>query len=243
MSLGKKRSSTPKIKIEAPPRITRVDTVTPTGSSFSSINAGSTIRNEITLDPLTRATMNSSLSGLYNLTNSLAGDDNARSAEIADKANAFYNQQATSINEAADLSRQSLASQLSRQFGGRYNATFGNDLLARQERDRLAQLSEARQNASLLAEDLNQADEASRINRFGVLQGYLDTLTNQALGVQSRGSQLLQTDRNQAANQALQRANLLQRYYNDSAANDRINRSNLLGTIGGTTLGLARQFF
>jgi hypothetical protein len=232
MSLGRKKSSQPKkIDIKAPAPIQTIHTMLPTGSSLTSQKTGNTLGSQLQLDPVTQQTVNSSLSGMANLANSLAQDSPERENSIRQRAQNFFNQNRDTINEAADFSRQQLSSDLSKQFGGRFNTTFGNELLARQEGERLKQLSQARQESDLLAEDLVQQDETGRINRFNTFQNYLDTLNQLALGTQTAGNQALLSEQNRASSLAIQRSNLLQKYYQDQASQDQQRRSAALSTF------------
>jgi hypothetical protein len=240
MSSGRKKSKPP--KIVAPPPTTRVEVSTPSGDRFVTVKNGSTQTFESYLTPETRSTVEASLKGMQTLAQELNQPDAARQNGIDRRAQDFFDLQAANINSQADSIIAKTRSNLAKRFGGAYNATFGTNLLAGLEGNRLGQLAEASKQASLLGEDLYTADENSRVRRFTMFQNYLADLNNQARGLQSNGSTILLNESQRESDLAVQRANLAMQLYNqDMAANNaqaRQDRENVLKTSSQVALGI-----
>lgn len=211
MPIGRQKSSSSKVEIKAPPAIQQIDFNLPTGDRYISSNQGRVETFESQLSPLTQATVSESMSALQNLAQEINQPDSVRQAAIDQRSQDFFNSQARGINEDADLRLSQTQSDLSKRFGGAYNSSFGADMLARVENNRLLRLSDARQQASLLGEDLTQNDQDNRIKRFALFQNYLGDLNNQAQGIQSAGANILQSEQQRATEIASQRANLISR--------------------------------
>ena len=207
MSFGSKKSSGD-VKVSAPPRITQTDFTLPSGDRFTSRSKGRTQYFESFLNPQSQAVVDESLQGLQGLARELRAPDQDRLKQIAQRGQDFYDLQASGINAAYDDRLKQTQADLNKRFGGAYNATFGTDLIARLENERVGSLGGAMKESGLLAEDLVSADEASRMNRFALFEGFLNNLNAQATGVGSIGSQTLSAERNRATQLALQQAQL-----------------------------------
>lgn len=220
MSLGRKKNkdvSAP--KIVAPPRVTEAEYGLPTGDRYLSRQEGHRETTESLLSPMTRETVARGQQALVDLAGELSSPDARRMQEIHRRGQDFFDLQAQGIHADADARFAQTASDLSRRFGGSYNATFGTDLLGRLEMNRLNQLYAARKEAALYGEDLARADEDSRIRRFQLFQNYLGDLNNQARGHATMGATLLQNERNRDQDLAIMRAQLAQQAgrYNQQA--------------------------
>lgn len=230
MSLGRKKAK--EVKIVAPPPITRVEFNSPTGDRYVTTTSGGKQTFESYLNPTTKMTVQESLKGLNQLAKELNQPDPVRQQAIDQRSRDFYDLQATGINRDADAQISKTRSNLAQRFGGAYNATFGTNLLARLEENRLGQLAEAHKQSALLGEDLYRADENSRIRRFSLFQNYLADLNNQARGLQSNGSSVLLSEANRESDLAVQRANLAMQASNQNMTFDaeqaRVNRENAL---------------
>lgn len=212
MPIGsKKSSSTPKVTIDAQPAIQQVDYTSPTGDSYLSGTQRGVETFQSQLNPQTQATVSTSLDALQSLASQLQQPDSVRQAAIDQRSQDFYNLQAKGINLDSNLQLAQTQSDLSKRFGGAYNASFGADLMAQIEKNRLSQLSDAHQQAALLGEDLAQNDQTSRIQRFNLFQNYLAGLNDQAQGIQSNNADILSNSLQQANDLAMQRANLVSR--------------------------------
>ncbi len=224
MPIGRKQSSPSKVEIKAPPSIQQVDFTLPSGDRYVSANQGRVQTFESQLAPQTQSTVNESLSALQSLAQQISQPDSERQAAIDRRSQDFFDSQARGINLDSNLRLSQTQSDLSKRFGGAYNASFGADMLAKVENDRLNRLADVRQQASLLGEDLAQNDMDSRLKRFALFQNYLGDLNNQAQGIQSSGAGILQSEQQRATELASQRANLLSRMQmqnNDLAAQSR----------------------
>lgn len=208
MSLGRKKSKTKVVKVNAPPAITKVEFNSPTGDRFVTTTKGSNQTFESFLTPTTQMTVAESLKGLQQLAQELNQPDATRQQAIHQRSQDFYDLQAAGINSQADAQIAKTRSNLAQRFGGAYNATFGTNMLVQLEGNRLSQLAEAQKQANLLGEDLYKADEDSRVRRFALFQNYLADLNNQARGLQSTGSNVLMGESSRATDLATQRANL-----------------------------------
>jgi hypothetical protein len=118
-------------------------------------------------------------------------------------ANEQFDQLAQAINDEAQQQRSQLESQNAQRFGGSLNATFGTDLLARQEAARLSTLQQARLATTEAAQERLAQREANRQQRLGLLASVLDALNTTGSNASLQGFSLLQADRNQVANRAL----------------------------------------
>jgi hypothetical protein len=135
------------------------------------------------------------------------GELNVTPQALVQQAEALANQQfeqlALTINDEAQQQRSQLESQNAQRFGGSLNATFGTDLLARQEAARLANLQQARLATTEAAQDRLAQQDAMRQQRLGLLTSVLDGLNATGTTASLQGLSLLQSDRNQVANRAL----------------------------------------
>jgi hypothetical protein len=206
--------------INAPPQTTQVEFNAPTGDRYLTAQEGNRQVFTSQLGGRTQGTVDAALGGLQQLAQELNQPDSARMADIRQRGQDYYDLQAEGINADADTALSRTRSDLSKRFGGAYNASFGADLLARIENNRIGSLSDARKDASLYAEDLQQSDEASRLNRFTAFQNYLADLNNQAQGYQSFGGSILQQENQRATSLAEQRASIVNRMASDNAAAD-----------------------
>jgi hypothetical protein len=238
MSIGsKKDDSSSKITIDAPPPIQQVDFQSPTGDQYTSAMHNGVETFQSQLGPQTQATVSTSLAALQSLANELQQPDAVRQAAINQRAQDFYNLQAEGINQDADLQLAKTQSDLSKRFGGAYNASFGADLMAQVQNDRLGQLADAHQQASLLGEQLAQNDEDSRLQRFNLFQNYLSGLNDQAQGVQSNSGDILSASVQQANDLAVQKANLASRLLaqnqaaSDASAQRRLQTAQIAATV------------
>jgi hypothetical protein len=221
MPIGSKKSSSPKVTIDAPPPIQQVNFNAPTGDQYTSAMQNGVETFQSQLSPQTQATVSTSLAALQSLANELQQPDAVRQAAIDQRSQDFYNLQAEGINQNADLQLAKTQSDLSKRFGGAYNASFGADLMAQLQNERLNQLADAHQQAALLGEQLTQDDQSSRIQRFNLFQNYLSGLNDQAQGVQPNNGDILSASLQQANDLAIQRANLAARLSaQDQAASD-----------------------
>ncbi|WP_303673612.1 hypothetical protein [Vampirovibrio chlorellavorus] len=233
MSLGRKKKSTTKVvKVSAPPPITRVEFNSPTGDRYVTTTQNGQQTFQSYLNPTTRQTVEESLKGLQQLAKELNQPDPVRQQAINQRSRDFFDLQSSDINAQADAQLAKARSSLAKRFGGAYNATFGTNLLAQMEGNRLGQLADASKQAALLGEDLFRADEDSRVRRFALFQNYLADLNNQARGLQSNGSGVLLNESQRATDLAVQKANLaLQASRQDALAQseqNRVDRENAL---------------
>lgn len=244
MSLGRKKKKTKKVVVKSQPTIQTVDYLSPTGDRFTTTVDNGVQSFGSSLGAPTQSIVNESLQGMLDLAKDLREPDGARQEAITQRSRDFYDLQARGINRTADERLFQTQSDLSKRFGGTYNATFGGDLLARMERDRQDRLSDAQKESSLLGEDLYRNDEDSRIRRFSLFQNYLNDLNNQARGLQTSAANTLDSNRQQADTLAIQRATLmnqLQLQDQAIAAQERSQRrllalqaaSNIAGSIAG----------
>jgi hypothetical protein len=220
MSLGRKKKTPVKkeIKIVAPPAITQVAFNSPTGDRYVTTTRGSEQTFESFLTPTTRSTVEESLKGLQNLAKELNQPDPVRQQAINQRSQDFFNLQASGINSSANAQLAQTRTSLAKRFGGAYNATFGTNLLAQMENNRLGQLAEAQKQSGLMGEELYRADEDSRVRRFSLFQNYLADLNNQARGLQSNGSGVLLNETQRATDLSVQRANLAMQASNQNAS-------------------------
>jgi hypothetical protein len=123
MPIGSKKSSTPKVTIDAPPPIQQVAYHSPTGDSYvsSTQNGVETFQSQLT--PQTQNTVFTSLSALQDLARELQQPDSVRQAAIDQRSQDFFNQQAKGINLDSDLTLAKTQSDLSKRFGGAYNGS------------------------------------------------------------------------------------------------------------------------
>lgn len=236
MSSGRKKSEVPEIK--APPTITRTEFANPLGDRFISETKKNTQSVFSELSPVTQGMVNRSLSGMIRLFDEIDAPDAVRQQAINQRADDFYNLQAAGLNRDHDDRMKQTRSDLSKRFGGTYNATFGTDLMSRMERDHGSLLGDVRLQANLLGEDLRRDDQADRLQRFALFQNFLGDLNNQAQGLGSQGVQVLQNERTRATDLAITRANMIQRAQ-AMDAEARARRSSLIGTLVGTGVSLA----
>lgn len=236
MSLGRKKSETKVVKVTAPPAITKVEFNSPTGDRYVTTTRGSKQTFESFLNPSTQLTVQESLKGLQQLARELNQPDAARQQAINQRSQDFFDLQAAGINSAADAQLAKARTSLAQRFGGAYNATFGANMLALMEGNRLGQLAEAQKQSSLLGEDLFRADEDSRVRRFTLFQNYLADLNNQARGLQSSGSSILLNEADRASDLAVQRANLaMQTSARDAALEMELARTQREAALRNTT--------
>lgn len=209
MPIGRQKK-TSKVKTPAtPPPITQTVFNAPSGDRFTTISTNGLQSLQSDLSPQTQATVAESLKALQDLAGELHQPDALRQNAIQQRSEDFYQLQAQGINAEADNRLAQTRSDLSKRFGGTYNASFGADLLGNLEKSRLNTLSDARKSSSLLGEDLYQSDEDSKIRRFNVFQNYLTDLNSQARGLQAASSSLIGSEAQRATDIALQRSNLI----------------------------------
>ncbi|MCE3236563.1 MAG: hypothetical protein K0Q50_2754 [Vampirovibrio sp.] len=210
MTLGRKPEKVKTPVISAPPQITQAEFTAPTLDQYQVTRSGNQQQFDAVLSPLTRQTIQSSQEALQSLADELSASDAQRMLDIAGKGLDYYTLQSQGINAEADGIASKAQSDLARRFGGAYNATFGATYLAGLEQNRLAQLSKAAKEATLVAEDLAAQDEESRVRRFALFQNYLTNEQAKAENAWDLGSHLLQDDAARAQNLAITRANLAQ---------------------------------
>lgn len=239
MSLGRKKSgSGGEVKINAPPAITQYDFTSPTGDQYKSWRKGNTEFGQSFLTPETSRTIQSSKSAMSHLADELNSPDASRLGQIYQASRNFYDLQARNIDSEADAILGQAKSDLSKRFGGAFNATFGTDYLARLENNRLGRLYDAAKEATLFGEDLYSRDEDSRMRRFQLFSNYLNDEYNKATGAATTGSNILQSEANRAQNLAIQRANMANSALNREAQ-ARASRASTLNTIIGVGGDLA----
>ncbi len=244
MSVGKK-ASVKAPAINAPPQVTQYDFLSPTGDRYTSRRENNFEINESFLTPQTRQTIGTSLDALDNLASELHMPDVRRVNQINQRGLDFYNLQAQGINAEADQIFGKAASDLSKRFGGTYNATFGTDYLSRLENNRLSNLSNAGKEAMLLAEDLYLQDEDSRSRRFGLFNNYLTNEFNKAQSLAGLGGNVLGNEASRAQSLAVNRAQLALNaaHYNQQAAlQARQQTLNFYGGIAKSVIGASTAF-
>lgn len=229
MSAGRKNAKTP--TIAAPPQVTRYEFNSPLGDRYLTRREGITEISDSILGPQTSRTIQTGQQALKNLADELSSPDARRLNDIGLRARDFYELQAGAINSEADALFSAAQSDLSKRFGGAFNATFGTDYLARLQNNRLSRLYDASKEASLLGEDLYRQDEDSRMKRFTLFQNYLLDEHNKAQGVAGTASDLLQNETNRAQDLAVKRASMVQRTMEMNAANDADERRWRVGLI------------
>ena len=239
MSFGKKKSKAPKVQIAAPPQIQQVEIRSPIGDVFRSRQEGNTQINETELGEFSSLLGERSQQGLLDEVSGLGKTDAQRRQDIQERASDLFKTQAQGINRDADDQLSRARSLLSNRFGGTFNSTFGNDYLSRLENNRLVELSDARRRSNLLAEDLTQSDQDSRIRRLGVFQGLLNNIVAQAQGAAQTGGGILANENQRATQLAVSRAQMIQNAYTRGEQLDIQRRQNSLASVG---LGLASDF-
>lgn len=240
MSSGRKKTKAP--TIAAPPQVTQYQFNSPTGDLYSTLREGNIESYNSALTAQKQRAVQTSNQALSDLADDLSYRDSRRAEAIESRARDFYDLQADAINSQANDMLSTAKSDLSKRFGGTYNATFGNDFLARMEKNRLNQLSGASKEASLLAEDMYQQDETSRLNRFILFQNFLNDEHNKALNVAGFASDVLQNEANRAQELAIQRASLAQRANEMNAASDIAARNRRASAITQVALSGLKLF-
>jgi hypothetical protein len=234
MPIGRKPTRVKMPVISAPPQVTNVEFISPLGDQYGMERQDNKQIADATLSPLTAHTIRTSQEALLDLANEFYAPDSERVQDIADKSLDYFELQAQGINTQADDILSQAQSDLSKRFGGTYNATFGADYLSRLENNRLTQLSNAAKEAALVAEEMYSRDEDSRMRRFGLLSDYLSGEFDKASTVWELGANLLQEDANRAQSLATARANLAQnamRYNQESQLKARQQRLNLMQAL------------
>jgi len=198
---------------------------------------GNTQINRSTLSGPTQQLVSTSQRSLNQLADELGRTSTERSNAIQQKAQSLFERQSQGINQDANDTLGRVRSDLSKRFGSSQNSTFGNDLLARVENDRLNRLNDSRQHSDLLAEDLQNADEDSKIRRANVFYNFLNGVNSDARGINQSGASLVLNENQRATSLAVSRANALQQYYNQEAL--RRSRQASLAQITPTVVGAA----
>ncbi len=120
--------------------------------------------------------VNQLTAGLDRLTADFLGGNVSEAKQAASYRDAFFEKLRGAINEGAAGSADEIRSDLAKRFGGTSYATFGNDLLARVEKNRLNALSGAKLDAEAAANQLLQDLEHRKLQRIQTLQGQLSAL-------------------------------------------------------------------
>lgn len=113
---------------------------------------------------------------LSQLSQELVSTPSQEAKRIAQSQQAFFEKLRRSINESANLSTSKTQSDLAKRFGGSLNTTFGNDLLARIEKNRLGAITDAQADASLYGQELFNTAQQSRMQKIQLLQGQLNSI-------------------------------------------------------------------
>lgn len=238
MSSGRKKSN---IQIDRQPAIKNITYNLPSGDTVSQRVKDGKLKFSTSLSPSSRKLIDTAKAGMLGLADELKQPDAIRQKSIHERANDFFGRLRTGIHEDASRLMEKTKSDLSKRFGGTYNATFGTDLLGRQHKNYLAQLKDARIQANLLGEDLARADEASRINRFNLFNNVVNGFNNQLTGLVSPGLGFLSGERDRNSRLALAQAQFDQQYQqqrDEQARQNRLNALRLGAQIGGAALGL-----
>lgn len=209
MSLGRSKNVNPP-RVIAPTSVTQYQYNAPTGDSYSVARNGNTETSQSILAPQTQVTVTTSQNAMQGLANDLSAPDPQLVQDIAQKSQNFYDLQAQDINNEADAINSQTQSDLSKRFGGTYNATFGTTLLGLQSKNRLTQLYNASKEATQYGQDLYNQDQQNKIQRFQAFGNYLNDQNNQAQNISNYGSGLLQDEAGRAQSLAVSRAQLLQ---------------------------------
>ncbi len=143
----------------------------PTGDQVRQVYEDGRLIIEPVLSAFNRRQLLQNQRNIARLSQELGRSSTAENRQVASYRNQFLQQMRQAIDSSADLSRSQTLSDLSNRFGGRYSATFGNDLLSRLEKNRQSALSEASANALLLGEQLRNEADQNRIRRIQLLQG------------------------------------------------------------------------
>ena len=210
MPAGRKKTiSAPVIK--APTPLTQYNFTSPTGDSYATVRDGNSQYTQNLLTPQTAATIQASQNGLQGLAQDLAQPSDQMYQNIAQQSQNFYDLQAQNINNESNTMYDQTASDLSHRFGGTYNSTFGALALDQLQKNRLNALYNASKEATMYGQDLYNQDQSNQINRFQVLNNYLNNLYGQAQSSNELGSNLLENEANRAQNLGISQANLAQR--------------------------------
>jgi hypothetical protein len=207
MPIGRKKKTT---DIQAPPPVSSVSYTSPLGDVFTTVQRGARQLNQVTLSPGSQRLVEDSRLGMQQSVNELGVSTPERLQQIRDRGADFYSGLADVINEESGREQSKLRSQMAQRFGGSLGATFGNDLLARQENNRLRRLTDARQQAGLLGEDLYREDEADRTRRLNAFQNVVNSFQNTAFSSNQLGSTILGSERSRLTDIGLARARMLQ---------------------------------
>lgn len=114
------------------------------------------------------------------LTNELIRRPGQERELINSQKQLFYDRLRRAIDEASNARVSQTRSDLARRFGGSLNATFGNDLLSRLERERLNATREAQTDSTLFGQYLLNAADQSRLLKLQALQGQMGALLGPA---------------------------------------------------------------
>lgn len=211
MTFGRPRRNDPSPQplpppIRLTPRPSSLSTLTltsPLGDTTRTRQQGNTLSTSTQLGAANQALANQLFDNTQQTLLELGTPPQALVQQAEALANQQFEQLATSINDEAQQQRSQLESQNAQRFGGSLNATFGNDLLARQEAVRLANLQQARLATTEAAQERLAQQQAARQQRLALLTSVLDAINATGSNASQQGLSLLQTDRNQVANRAL----------------------------------------
>jgi hypothetical protein len=245
MAAGRNANKVKAPTINAPTPVIQSSFSSPTGDTYSTIRDGKLQYTQNSLTPETLSTIQASQAGLQGLAEDLAQPTDAMVQQAVAQAQNVYDLQEQNINSASDNLYAQTASDLSHRFGGTYGSTFGAYTLGQIQNNRLSALYNAGKEALLLGQDLYNQSQANQINRFQTLNNYLTDQFNQAQGIYSLGSNLLQDETNRAQNLSIDQARLQMQasLVNQQAAIQAANRkAALLGSIIKVAGDLAAPF-
>ena len=244
MSFGRSSNQRPQ-PTEVRPEVTRFEFNTPGGDQIVADTRGRTQRVTTNLSPTSQRVVNRSQREVDFLTASLAQPDADRERNIRQRNGQLFESLGRDINTAADDAISRVRSDSAQRFGGALNSTFGANQVARLEEARGRQLSDARLQTELAAEEQLAADETRRINRLGVFQNVLEGLDSRSRQLGSLGSNTLDRSRSLAN----QRAQALDRIFLPNTLSRQNSRrrsfaslgSLIGGPVGGSFLGVGGQ--
>jgi hypothetical protein len=210
MSAGRKPNKVSAPVIKAPPPVNSYEFIAPTGDAYQTWRDRNTQYSQNYLTPQTQTTIDASQSGLQGLARDLAQPGDAMVQNINQQSQNFYDLQAQNINTNSDALYSQTASDLAQRFGGAYNATFGALALDQLQKNRLNALYNAGKEATMYGQELYNQNQANQIDRFQVLNNYLNEQYNMALAAHNIGSGLLENEANRGQSLAITQAQLQQ---------------------------------
>lgn len=216
MPFGRKKANPVKIAPSGP-AVLRTRTGDGQGNlSTSEITPDGTLLTDTQLSPERQALGQLSQRNLTRLATELSQGGTATDRDTARRlSESTYTSLSRTINGESSAQRDLVRSELSRRFGGTTAATFGNELLARVEGERLGSLSQARAEADAAGADQLRDLENARIQRLSVFSKLVEGNSSLAAQLNSRSSSLFQTERSRRQSKSLAVANLRQRYIID----------------------------